>query len=101
MTPDEREKLDSRLIDAAAQGDTQTAHTLLAAGASVHVRNDCALRWAPMHGHITRLNSVLQPGGKRGTISEWRHRAARFARRQEWLRCSSSARDFVAVAERF
>jgi hypothetical protein len=71
MTPDtESQKLarvkqgllDTRLINAATEGDTETVRTLLAAGAQVHELNDLALRCAAQSGHTDTVKVLLAAG---------------------------------------
>jgi ankyrin repeat protein len=62
MTPDEQEKLDSLLIDAAWDGHTETVRMLLAAGADMHAWNDFALRFAAHNGHTETVKALLAAG---------------------------------------
>lgn len=62
MTPDEQRKLNSRLIDAGARGDTETVQTLLAQGANVHVKDDYALRMAASFGQAETVKVLLAVG---------------------------------------
>ena len=54
--------MDSRLIDASDHGDTKAVKTLLAAGANVHVEDDCALRWAACRGYTETVKALLAAG---------------------------------------
>jgi hypothetical protein len=62
MTPDEQKNLDDRLIDAAQHGKTKAVQKLLAAGANVHAKNDCALAGAACFGR-TETALVLHAAG--------------------------------------
>src|ERR1022692_3671573 len=59
MTPHEQSNLDSRLIEAASNGNTATLKALLATDANVHAADDAALRAAASNGHTETVQVLL------------------------------------------
>jgi hypothetical protein len=59
LSPEEQNKLDSRLISAALNGNTQMVRTLLSAGADVHAHDDWALCVAAYDGHTDTVKALV------------------------------------------
>jgi hypothetical protein len=62
LSPKKQGDLDSRLIEAAYHGNTETVKVLLASGANVHAEDDLALRCAAYDGYTEMVKVLLASG---------------------------------------
>jgi hypothetical protein len=71
LSPDEQWNLDTRMIEASRQGDTETVRTLLANGADVHAASDDALCGAAHNRHAETAQLLLAAGADVHAQADW------------------------------